>query len=161
MNEATAGASPATEDSRALPCMEGHVSLLVTGEHTEGQFALIETVECEGCWHPLHVHSREDELVYVLEGQVQFHMDGIWITRRAGESMILPRGREHTYATTSNLARLLILMVPAGLEGYYRELGQPVNGPCVYQDAERLVIVAARYGIDTTGPPPPLESQSQ
>jgi hypothetical protein len=54
----------------------------------------------------------------------------------------------------SEAARLLVLAIPAGLDGYYRELGQLSAGPCEYQEAERLVVVAARYGIDITGPPP-------
>ena len=137
-----------------LPCTDTLVALLVTGERTEGRFALIEATERGGTSHPLHVHSREDELVYVLEGHVRFHLDGRWFERRAGDSMLLPRGREHTYAVESELAKLLLLVAPAGLEGYYWELAQPTNGTCVYQDAERLVIIAAEHGIDITGPPP-------
>lgn len=144
-----------------LPCTDTLVTLLVTGERTAGRFALVEAVERRGAAHPLHVHSREDELIYVLQGQVRFHQDGAWFERRAGESVLLPKGHEHTYVVGSAGARLLVVLVPAGLEDYYRELVQPAGGPCAYQDAERLVVVAARYGVDITGPPPALKSQSQ
>ena len=150
----------ATEERIVLPCPGSLMKLLVTGERTAGRFMLAEVVERPGCRHPLHMHSREDELIYVLEGEVRVHIDGRWIACQAGEAIFLPRGREHTYAVVSHAARLLVLGVPAGLEGYYRELGQPPARHCVYQDAERMVIVAARYGIDITGPPPSPDSDS-
>ena len=154
MSDATNGEQRPLVERVTVPCTGSLVSLLVTGERTKGQLALVEAEERGGSWHPLHVHSREDELVYVLEGQVWFYLDGSWIEREAGESVLLPMGQEHTYAVGSERARLLVVMAPAGLEGYYRELGQPGDGDCVYQDAERLVVVAARYGVNITGPPP-------
>ena len=90
----------------------------------------------------------------MLDGLVSFHLDGHWAERQSGESILLPREREHTYAVGPGGARLIVLVAPAGLEGYYQELSQPNSWPCAYQDAERLVVVAARYGIDITGPPP-------
>ena len=129
--------------------------MLVAGDRTGGRFALVEAIEHRNAAHPLHVHTREDEMVYLLEGRVRFYLDGKWIERQAGETLLLPRGHEHTHAVMSDAARLVMLLVPAGFEGYYRELGQPVEGPCPYQDAERVVVVAARYGVDITGPAPP------
>lgn len=146
--------SAAPDSCAALDCADSVVTLLVTGSVTEGRFALIEVVEKGGVEHPLHVHSREDELVCVLDGLVSFHLDGQWVERKTGEILLFPRGREHTYAVGPEGARLLVLMTPAGLEGYYQELAQPERGPCEYQDAERLVVVAARYGVTITGPRP-------
>jgi quercetin dioxygenase-like cupin family protein len=127
------------------------VTVLVPGDRTEGRFALVEAVEHAGAAHPLHVHSREDELVHVLEGRVRFHLDGAWIERGAGDHLLLPRGSEHAWAVVSGAARLLVLLAPAGLEGAFRELARLTEGPCMYQEAERLVVVAARYGIEITG----------
>jgi quercetin dioxygenase-like cupin family protein len=146
--------SAAPDSCAALDCAGSVVTLLVTGSVTEGRFALIEVVEKGGVEHPLHVHSREDEVIIVLDGFVTFHLDSYSVERKAGEVLFLPRSREHTYAVGPGGARLLVLVMPAGLEEYYQELAQPECGPCEYQDAERLVVVAARYGIDITGPPP-------
>lgn len=150
------GSTQATEGCCALPCTGTRATVLVAGDRTEGRFAIVEAVERGGATDPLHVHSREDELVHVLEGRLRFYLDGAWIERGPGDTLLLPRGSEHSHAVVSERARLLILLIPAGLEGSYRELGQPAAGPCVYQDAERLVVVAARYGIDITGPAPPI-----
>ena len=45
------------------------------------------------------------------------------------------------------------MFAPAGLEGYYHELACRQDDRGRYQDGERLVVVAARYGVDITGPP--------
>jgi quercetin dioxygenase-like cupin family protein len=155
MHHEANGSTHVTEGWCALPCTGTRATVLVSGDRTEGRLAIVEAIEHGGATHPVHVHSREDELVYVLEGRVRFYLDGAWIERGSGETLLLPRGSEHSHAVVS-AARLLVVLTPAGLEGYYRELGQPAAGPCVYQDAERLVVVAARYGIDITGPAPPI-----
>jgi quercetin dioxygenase-like cupin family protein len=155
--EATNSEPGALEERDAFPCMDSVIRLLVAGDRTEGRFALLEVVESRGASHPLHVHSREDEVVYVLEGGVRFYLDGDATERPAGESMLLPKDHEHTYAITSERARLLVMVIPAGLEEYFHDLAQSDGGRCVYQEAERLVVIAARYGVDITGPSPTLE----
>ena len=127
------------------------VGLLMTGEQTQGRFALVETVVRRTQEPPLHSHTREDELVYVLSGEVTFYVDGNRLERSAGSCVLLSKGHEHTYCVESGEARLLVLLMPAGLEGYYREVGE-------YSDAElyieQLIAVSARYGVEITGPGP-------
>ena len=133
------------------------VSVLLAGEETAGRLAVIETRERRGATPPRHIHTREDEVVYVLEGRVRVYMDGRWLDCPAGSCVFLPRDREHTFTVASEEARLLVLLVPAGLEGYYRELGRPAeqgDGPSEDRrlDVERLVTITARYGVAITGP---------
>jgi quercetin dioxygenase-like cupin family protein len=124
----------------------------VTGEQTQGRFALVEIVVRRTEEPPLHSHTQEDELVYVVEGEITFHLDGKLRGCAAGAFVFLPKGSEHTYCIESEDARLLVLLMPAGLEGYYRELDVPVD---TEQDVERLITVSARYGVNITGPNPP------
>ena len=134
--------------------------VVVSGDETGGRFALVETLTRRGAEPPLHLHSREDELVYVLAGRVTFCQGDQDLRCGPGDGVLLLRGCEHTYRVESGEARLLVLLVPAGLEGLYRELGVPTDGcqgPGAVdgrQDFERLVTVAARYGVAITGPPP-------
>ena len=121
---------------------------LLTGEDTGGRFALLETVEQRGGEPPCHIHTREDQAVYVLEGLVRYYADGAWRDCPAGTCVLVPRGTEHTFAARGEQARLLVLLVPAGLEGYYRELAErDSTAPAGIPDFERLVTVAARYGV--------------
>ena len=125
------------------------VSVLLTGEDTEGHFAVIETVETEGSDHPYRVHTHEDQAVYVLEGLVSYCVDGEWLRCPAGTCLLLPKGCEYAYSVESERARLLVVAVPAGIEGCYRELDDSDGAPhSAAPDFERLVTVAARYGVE-------------
>ena len=129
--------------------MGSPVSVLLTGEDTAGRFAVIETAETEGSEHPYRVHTREDQAVYVLEGLVSYCVDGEWLHCPAGTCVLLPKGSEHTYSVGSGRARLLVVAVPAGIEGCYRELDDTDGSPwAAAPDFERLVTVAARYGVE-------------
>jgi quercetin dioxygenase-like cupin family protein len=120
--------------------------VLVGGDQTQGQVALLEMTARAGDAPPFHVHTREDELIYVLRGEITVDLDG---TRRlcgAGDFALLPRGSEHAWRVDSGEAVLLLLLAPAGLEGYYRELAGPER------HLERLIATSARYGIEIVGP---------
>ena len=118
----------------------------------EGRVAVLQRVERRGSEPPLHMHNREDEIVYVLEGELTYYVGEETHNATAGTCVFLPRGCEHTFSVESGEARLLVLVVPAGLEGYYEELDGKGTGADT--ELERLVTVAARYGVEITGPPP-------
>ena len=125
-------------------------SVLVSGDQTNGLLTIIERALQHGGEAPRHLHTREDEVVYVLEGHVSFHMDGRRVDLRTGMSAVLPRGREHFYCVESDLARMLHIFAPAGLEAAVAECSD-WKGPAA---VEQLVTTAARYGVEITGPPP-------
>ncbi len=137
----------------------GFVSLLVTGEDTLGHLAIIETTERKGCDHPYQVHTRADQIVYVLEGELVFYLDDERLRCGRGACVLLPRGCEHTVTVESEEARLLIILVPAGLEGFYMEIAQIAEADGRL-DGERLVTVAARFGVQITGPGPAHEERT-
>ena len=96
-----------------------------------------------------HVHEHEDEVVYVLEGELTFHIGDVEQRVQAGSCLVLPRGVEHSYVVGSRPVRLLVAVTPAGLEGILEDLRRIDR-----EDVERLITVAARYGITITGPSP-------
>ena len=134
----------------------------VAGEETGGRFALVETRQQRGDGPPRHVHTREDEVVYVLEGRLTVYLGEEPLDAPAGTCVLLPRGGEHTYRVESEEARLLVFLLPAGLEGCYRELDQAARAADGAPDkgshqVERLVATAARYGVEITGPREPRQ----
>jgi quercetin dioxygenase-like cupin family protein len=129
-------------------------TVLVNAEQTGGNYTLVEARELPGSEPPRHVHSREDEFVYVLEGRVTFERDGEWLDRPAGTWMFLPRGSEHAFTVQSDDTRLLVLLAPAGLEHCLRELSRSDVPAADPQMVERLVSTMARYGVSITGPVP-------
>jgi quercetin dioxygenase-like cupin family protein len=130
---------------------ERRAAVLLAGEETGGRFALVETLEVRDAKQPRHLHHGEDETLYVLEGALGVWVRGGWIEAPAGTAVFLPRGVEHTFVVATRVARVLTLLAPAGFEGFYREMGTAGEYP---PDVERLVVTAARYGCEITGPTP-------
>ena len=126
-------------------------TILVNGDETGGRFALVEMVEARGAGLPCHRHHWEDEVLYVLEGELAVCIAGEWVAAPAGTAVFLPRGVEHAVAVVTAQARVLVALAPAGSEGFHRALGELSAGGAAL---ERLVAVAARYGCEITGPAP-------
>jgi quercetin dioxygenase-like cupin family protein len=124
--------------------------VIVGGAASGGRVALVETRLRRGQELPRHRHHWEDELVVVVAGRLAVWIDGDWAEVVAGGTVFLPRGSEHALLAVSDEVRLLITFAPAGFEDVYQELAK-IDGDA---DLGRLVAVAARYGVEVTGPPP-------
>jgi len=102
-----------------------NASILLTGEDTGGAFGLVENVMRPGSEPPYHIHDREDETFYVLEGHISVMVDGNVLECHAGDAVFLPRGLPHTFRVRSDIARGLVLVTSAGFEKYFQAIGQP------------------------------------
>ena len=134
-------------------------AMLATSETTNGAFGLVEHwMIPPGFASPYHVHHREDEAFYVLEGDIAFVCDGKWLTAGAGAYVFGPRNVPHGFKTLGDTpARLLLLCAPAGFEKFVLDLGEPEPAPGVPPtptDMAKLVATAAKYNIDVLGPLP-------
>jgi quercetin dioxygenase-like cupin family protein len=92
------------------------------GEQTNGTLALLEfRVAPDYPVPPPHVHAREDEVTYVLEGALEVTIGGEARIVRAGEAIFKPRAVPHSFAIAGGEpARFLETLTPAGFEGYFR-----------------------------------------
>ncbi len=90
---------------------------LATGEDTNGNYALIEALVGPGGGPPPHVHSREEEGFYILEGEITFTIKGERVVAKAGTFANMPVGTPHSFKNENNRpAKMLISVAPAGLE---------------------------------------------
>ena len=128
---------------------------LATGEDTGGRYALWEAVVPPGGDPPPHVHSREEEGFYVLEGEITFTVGDQRLVAGAGTFANLPVGTPHSFKNEgSKPARMLISVAPAGLEKMFFEVGVPLPDgsttalPPTKEEIEKLLAVAPRYGIE-------------
>ena len=128
------------------------------GDNTGGAFCLIEHWEMPpGFQTPHHLHHREDESFYVLEGEVAFLCDGKWMKGGPGTWVFGPREISHGFQVIgSGPARMLILCTPAGFEHFVLEQRMPIDQPPSPPDIEKLMALAAQNQIDILGPLPPL-----
>ena len=131
------------------------LTFLATGEETQGQFALIEAVGRRGNVPPPHIHRQEDEITYVLEGEVVFSVAGRTIKGTPGTMIFLPRDERHSFTIESEQARMLILVTPAGLEGWFKEFSVPAPAMTLppadeptYGEVQRMLESALRYGLE-------------
>ena len=138
------------------------LTFLATGEDTAGAFSLTEVTgrRDHSLAPPPHIHTREEECFYVIEGAITCFIGTDVVDVAAGGFIVLPRGVPHRYELATEEARLLNLCVPAGFEGFYRALSQPATeltvpplpeGP---PDLEGMRAIAAAHGIEILGPPP-------
>jgi mannose-6-phosphate isomerase-like protein (cupin superfamily) len=139
----------------------GLLTMKATSAETEGAFALFEDREVFGKPTPLHAHPNDDEVLYVLEGEILAHVNGE--EHRVGEGGIFmaPRGVPHAFLVISATARLLCLTVPGTgwAEVQYRELCEPASPDAVpgsrKADFAKIREVADRSeSIEILGPPP-------
>jgi quercetin dioxygenase-like cupin family protein len=119
---------------------------------TNGRFALVEVTGRPGAEPPLHTHQYEDEVFYVLEGQLRFFRGDQEQVVVPGEACFLPRGVPHTFRVESERARGLVAITPAGFEQYFREIGRPAESlelpPPETPDIEKIVRTASQFGIN-------------
>lgn len=102
---------------------------------------------------PRHVHSREDEVFYVLEGELVFELDGVSHTISTGGTVYLRRGVVHAYQNfTDKPARLLIATTPGHFSVYFEEMSA-MTPPGGMPEMGALAELSERYGLTFTGPP--------
>jgi mannose-6-phosphate isomerase-like protein (cupin superfamily) len=134
-------------------------TILASGEDTGGAYALIHAQVPPGGGPPPHVHRREDEAFYILEGELAFQADGRDVPASPGTWVTLAKGSLHTFRNTgATAARMLIVVTPSGLEKFFAEVGQGASGwtaappPVTPADVEKLLAVAPRYGLEIRPP---------
>jgi len=132
---------------------------LATGEETDGKYAMWEAIVPPGGGPPPHIHSREEESFYILEGQITFTIDDEQIVATAGTFANMPVGSRHSFKNeTDQTARMILSVAPAGLEKMFFETGVPLAEgstqapPPTQAEIERLLAAAPKYGIDISVP---------
>jgi len=102
----------------------------------------------------LHVHTREDEAVFVIGGSLTFVVGDRRFAAGAGELVWLPREVPHTFANLGDdPAWAFGTTTPAGLEGMFQEQAEYFEGLQGPPDPARIAQIGARYGVTALGPP--------
>lgn len=145
----------APAEGRTIAVVGDVYRFLATGEDTNGKYAQWEAIVPPGGGPPPHVHSREEEAFYILEGEITFQIGAERVVATAGMFANMPVGTPHSFKNESDRpAKMLISVAPAGLEGMFFEVGVPVDQgattaqPPTKQEIEKLLAVAPHYGIE-------------
>jgi quercetin dioxygenase-like cupin family protein len=142
-------------EGRTIAVVGDVYRFLATGEDTNGKYALWEAIVSPGGGPPPHVHSREEEGFYILEGKITLTIGDKRLVASAGMFANMPVGTPHSFKNESSKpARLLISVAPAGLEQMFFEVGVPLAQgatnalPSTKEEIERLLAIAPKYGIE-------------
>jgi mannose-6-phosphate isomerase-like protein (cupin superfamily) len=134
----------------ALPT-RGYGTVKVGTADSGGTLSALELVMESGQGPGLHVHSREHELWYVLEGEFRFFLGDALLHQPTGGLAFGPRGIPHTFQNIgAGTGRLLVITGPSGLEEFFLEYDRRATGP---YDAEALQAAARLGGLAFVGPP--------
>jgi quercetin dioxygenase-like cupin family protein len=132
-----------------------HYTFLVTGEESGGAYFAMEALVPPGGGPPPHIHRREDETFYLVEGRVEFRLGDETITAGPGDFVNVPRGVVNGFHNAgTETARMVLTFTPAGIEGFFEDTLEPApNRPQGAPDnvdevAARYVEAAPRYGLE-------------
>lgn len=149
-----------THTTHTVPVRENYLNTLMTwhvqSADSGGALAVGEVSMRPGDEPPLHIHAREDEVWYVLEGEILFQVGQERIVRRAGESILLPRGLQHGCAVQSASARILHFYTPAGLEEAFRALSVAEGATPPPLAPPQVMAAFEERGVTFVGPPLPV-----
>ena len=127
------------------------VTFKIDGDDTLGALSIVEHPFEVGALVPPHVHTREDEISIVLEGEIGFRSEDREAVLGAGGYIIKPRNEVHAMWNAGPVpARMIEVISPAGFEGFFREFvemtaqGRP--------DPDRIATLGARYGLPFAQP---------
>jgi quercetin dioxygenase-like cupin family protein len=127
---------------------------LVTSEETGGRYSMFEATVLPGGGPPPHIHRREDETFYVLEGEITFQVGDERRVAKSGTFVHMPIGILHAFKNeTSQPAKMLISFAPAGLEEMFFEVGKDLaegetpDEPSP-EEIKKLLEAADRFGIE-------------
>jgi mannose-6-phosphate isomerase-like protein (cupin superfamily) len=142
-------------EGRTIAVVGDVYRFLAMGEDTNGKYALWEAIVPPGGGPPPHVHSREEEGFYILEGEITLQIGDKRLVASAGMFANMPVGTPHSFKNEgSQPAKMLISVAPAGLEMMFFEFGVPLPEgsttalPPTKEEIEKLLAVAPRYGIE-------------
>lgn len=172
------GSPGETLSERARWHLGGLLTIRAAAGDTNGAIAVVEERAVRGYATPAHVHGREDETLFVIDGTLEYTVDGATASAAAGEAVHLPKGLPHRFAVTSAEAHFLVIITPGGFEEFFAEVSPPAGaervptehdhahtgpahmvraaaarGTTVFRDNEKAVLAAARTVVESDSGP--------
>src|SRR5437763_14199187 len=122
------------------------VRFMIDGSEAAERFSLVEhPMSPLALAAPLHLHTREDEYSFVLQGRMGALLGDEVVEAGPGDLVFKPRNQWHTFWNAGDEpCRILEIISPPGFEQFFRELSD--LGGAMESDPDELVALAARYG---------------
>jgi len=126
--------------------------ILLTPEQTIGRLGAFEALVAPNSGPPRHRHLKEDETIFILQGEAMFWLNGDTMLRSAGDVVFIPRGAEHTFRIVGEQpARFMTVLTPGGFESFFAATAKgDLRFP---ENAAAIGAIARTYNAEFTGPP--------
>jgi len=138
------------DEQPLLNLLASQQRLLISGEDTNHEFALLEGDGQRGHTAPRHLHRNATETFIVLEGEMLIDADGALHEAPAGHVVLLPPRLPHSFLVVSEQARYLTMHTPAGFDAFVRDISDASRTSA--PDRAVFAAIAASHGIDIIGP---------
>lgn len=133
------------DQGESHPVMGDPMRFIMTAADTGGDYAISEVFSRPGNGAPPHIHHREDEAFYVLEGEYDVNVDGQTYRLNKGDFAHVPRGAVRAFINVSDQAgRLLILHCPGAAADFYINMGKLPQPP----QLDQIAAIGEQYGIE-------------
>ncbi|MDW8569966.1 cupin domain-containing protein [Staphylococcus shinii] len=116
----------ASDNQKTYKLLAEKVTIIVSGEQTNGEYSLTHIIEPPKAGPPLHIHNDDDESFYILKGDVCFYIGDEIINASAGDYVFAPKGIPHRFLAGSEEAELIVRSTPANFDALVKEFGIPV-----------------------------------
>jgi mannose-6-phosphate isomerase-like protein (cupin superfamily) len=137
-------------------------------KQSEPDLVIVEIKTFPGNGPPPHIHHREDESFYILEGTYEIHRESAGsmetVIGNPGDFFHIPKGTLHTYRSIgTEPSRVLVMLAPGGLQRMWQQLGQPASehkepSPATEESIKELLAIAPSFSLEI--PPPRMEEIS-
>lgn len=134
-------------------------TFLLTGSQTDGAYFVFEAFVLPGNGTPPHIHRREDEAFYVIDGEFEFIIAGETVRVGAGGFVFGRRDVPHHFRNVGSVpGRMVVTVTPAGLDDFFAEIGtrlpdrQTAPLPPSPEAIAKLVEAAPKYGLELLPP---------
>lgn len=125
------------------------ITIKLSGDDTAGAFALLEFSIPPGGGSARHSHSSEAETFYIHAGSMRFELGGNTLEAAVGSVVHIPCGLAHSFQNAGpDTCTAVILVTPAGLESYFRELNRLLQNAPEDIDQAEIAALSKRYGLD-------------
>jgi mannose-6-phosphate isomerase-like protein (cupin superfamily) len=134
----------------------GQLALIKAGApETHGRYTLVEILVPANYATPLHVHRREEEAFWILDGGALFDVGGETFDASVGSYLLAPRGVAHRFTAGARGARILFLFTPGGFERYIQATSvaarQPIIPPADVTPPQNVAEIARAFGTEIFG----------
>ena len=126
------------------------------GEETGERYSLTEFIMAAppAPGPPAHIHGAENEATYVLEGELLFTLGERSMKASAGSVLSVPKGTRHGLSNLGpGTARILLILTPPGLEGFWEEMADLLKVSGGKPDPANVLSLQQKYHMDTGGKP--------